>query len=51
MRWLCMEEHAGSVGFYMMMMFYVDILWWNMLDLGVNEVIMMHVNFNHEIYA
>ena len=51
MRWLCMEEHAGSVGFYMMMMFYVDDLWWIMLDLELNDNMMMHMKCNYDIYA
>ena len=51
MRWLCTEEYAGSVGFYMMMMFYVDDLWWIKLDLGLNDNMMMHMKCNHDIYA
>ena len=43
--------YAGCVGCYMMMMFYVDDLWRFMLDLGLNDVIMMHMWYNHNIYV
>ena len=39
------------MGIYMMMMLYVDDLYWFMVDLSLNEVIMIHMNFNHDIYA
>ena len=50
MRWLCMEEHAGCVDIYMMMMMYVDVPCWNMLDLGENEVMLKYMKCNHSIY-
>ena len=46
-----MGMYAGRVGCYMMMMFYVDDLWRFMLDLGLNDVIMMHMWYNHDIYV
>ena len=35
----------------MIMMMYVDDKWWFMLDLGLNEVIMMIIVCNFDIYV
>ena len=51
MRWLCMEELAGSDEYCMTMMLCIDVLWWFMLDLGLNEVIILHMNSNHDMYT
>ena len=46
-----MNEHAGHVDHSMIKMFYVDDLWWYMLDLRLNDVILMYIIRNHDIYG
>ena len=50
MRWLCMEELAGSVDIYMIMMLQIDDLCWFMLDLCENGVMMKYIAYNLSMY-